>query len=138
MTIKIGTDEEKELILAKYPYTSAVMHQGGSLVIAYEEKEIIGFLWSFSREIPVPIGKTEDFINVIEIFNARHRRKGIGSLMVQKCIDLAREKGSYQVRAYCEADNKSSHMLWIKNGFSVSPVKLENQQIIGSYVAYVL
>ena len=138
MIIKIGSDEDREVILAKYPYTAGVMRQGGSLVIAYERTEISGFSWSFRREIPVPIGKTEDFINVVEVFNAEHRCKGIGSLIVQKCIDVARENGSYQVRAYCDANNISSHMLWVKNGFSVSPVKMENGQIIGSYVAYVL
>lgn len=138
MIIRMGTDEDKEMILAKYPYTSGVMRQGGSLVIAYEKNEIAGFSWSFRRDIPVPIGKTEDFINVIEVFNEEHRCKGIGSLIVQKCIDVARENGSYQVRAYCDANNISSHMLWVKNGFSVSPVKMDNNQIVGSYVAYVL
>ena len=70
MMIRVGTEEEKELILEKYPYTSQVMHQGGSLVIASEYNEIVGFSWTFTREIPASIGKTEDFINVIEIFDA--------------------------------------------------------------------
>lgn len=138
MLVRMGTDEEKEYILSKYPYTSSVMYQGGSLVVAQEKNEIVGFAWSFRRDIPVPVGKTEDFINVIEVFQAEHRCKGVGSLIVQKCIDVARENGSYQVRAYCDANNKSSHMLWVKNKFSVSPVKMENEQIPGSYVAYVL
>ena len=138
MIIRIGSDKDKEMILAKYPYTSGVMREGGSLVIAYEKNEILGFSWSFRRDVPAPIGKMEDFINVIEVFDDKHRCKGIGSLIVQKCIDVARENGSYQVRAYCDANNISSHMLWVKNGFSVSPVKMENNQIVGSYVAYVL
>lgn len=138
MLVRMGTDEEKEYILSKYPYTSSVMYQGGSLVVAQEKNEIVGFAWSFRRDIPVPVGKTEDFISVIEVFQAEHRCKGVGSLIVQKCIDVARENGSYQVRAYCDANNKSSHMLWVKNKFSVSPVKMENEQIPGSYVAYVL
>ncbi len=138
MIIRMGTDEDKEMILAKYPYTSGVMRQGGSLVIAYDKNEIAGFSSSFGSHIPVPIGKKEDFINVIEVFNEEQRCKGIGSLIVQKCIDVARENGSYQVRAYCDANNISSHMLWVKNGFSVSPVKMDNNQIVGSYVAYVL
>ncbi len=138
MIIKIGTDEEKKLILAKYPYTSQVMHQGGTLVTAVENDEILGFSWTFRREIPAPIGKTEDFINVIEVFNAENRRKGIGSAIVRRCIEIARESGSYQVRAYCDINNVSSNMLWVKNGFTVSPVKMENGQIAGSYVAYLL
>lgn len=136
MVIRIGTEKEKELILTKYPYTSQVMHQGGSLVIAIENSEILGFCWSFRREIPVPIGKAEDFINVVEVFREEHRCKGVGSLLIKKCIDIARESGTYQVRAYCDAGNMPSHMLLVKNGFTISPVKMENGQIVGSYVAY--
>lgn len=107
-------------------------------MVAREKNEILGFSWSFRRDIPIAVGKTEDFINVIEIFDDENRCKGIASLIVQKCIEVARENGSYQIRAYCDAYNIPSHMLWVKNGFSVSPVKMENNQIVGSYVAYVL
>ena len=138
MVIKAGNDEEKEIILSKYPYTAQVMHQGGTLIVAIDSGAITGFAWSFRQDIPAAVGRTEDFINVIEVFDAGHRCKGIGSLMVKKCIETAREGGSYQVRAYCDANNVSSHMLWVKNGFTVSPVKMENGQIIGSYVAYKL
>ena len=136
MDVRMGTDEEKELILTKYPYTSQVMRPGGSLVIAVENSEIAGFCWSFSREIPVPVGKTEEFVNVVEVFREENRRRGIGSLMIKKCMETAKEQGSYQVRAYCDMNNLPSHMLWVKNGFTISPVKMEDGQIVGSYVAY--
>ncbi|MBQ8515566.1 MAG: GNAT family N-acetyltransferase [Ruminococcus sp.] len=138
MDIRIGTDADRRFILEKYPYTSQVMNQGGYLVVAYESHEILGFSWAFRRKISVSIDKTEDFVNVIEVFKDENRCKGIGSLIVQKCINIAKENGSYQIRAYCDANNQSSHMLWIKNGFAISPVKMENGQIVGSYVAYVL
>jgi len=138
MIIRVGNGKEKELILSKYPYTAQVMHQGGNLIVAIDSNIIIGFAWSFRRDIPVAIGKTEDFINVIEVFDVEHRCKGIGSLIVKKCIDIARECESYQVRAYCDVNNVSSQMLWAKNGFTVSPVKLEDGQIVGAYVAYKL
>lgn len=136
MIVRVGTEEEKQWILTNYPYTSQVMHQGGSFLLADQRGEILGFCWSFRREIPVLAGRTEDYINVIEIFREEYKRKGIGSLLVQKAIGIARENGSYQVRAYCDAGNLPSHMLWLKNGFTISPVKMENGQIVGSYVAY--
>ena len=136
MIIRIGNDEEKEFILSKYPYTAQVMHEGGSLIVAVEADIIMGFSWSFRREIPAPVGRTEEFINVIEVFDAENRCRGIGSLIVQKSIETARENGCYQVRAYCDANNVPSHMLWVKNGFTVSPVKMEDGRIAGSYVAY--
>lgn len=138
MTIRVGSKEEKEFILSKYPYTAQVMRQGGSLIVAVEGGAIMGFLWSFRREIPVAVGRTEEFINVIEVFDAEQRCRGIGSLMVKKCLETARKNECYQVRAYCDANNLPSHMLWVKNGFTVSPVKMENGRIVGSYVAYKL
>lgn len=84
------------------------------------------------------MGRKEEYINVIEVFDAEHRCRGVGSLMVERCIETARENECYQVRAYCDANNIASHMLWVKNGFTVSPVKMDNGQIIGSYVAYKL
>ena len=138
MIVRVGNENEKDFILSKYPYTSQVMYQGGTLIVAIDSNSIVGFAWSFRRDIPVSIGKTEDFINVIEVFDAEHRRKRIGSSIVKKCIEVARENGSYQVRAYCDVNNIASHMLWVKNGFAVSPVKMENDQIVGSYVTYKL
>lgn len=137
MIIKLGTEADKNYILKKYPHTSQVIYGDGYMITACENGEIIGFAWTFTREIPI-VNKTEDFINVIDIFSEENRRKGIASLMVQKIIELAREHGSYQVRAYCDINNVSSHMLWLKNGFSISPVKMPDNQIVSSYVAYVL
>lgn len=138
MNIRLGTAEDKYIILNKYPYTSQVMYEGGNLLIADREETIIGFLWSFRRNIPVPIEKMEEFINVIEIFSDTDRRIGVGSLLVQKCIEIAKENDCYQVRAYCDVNNIPSHMLWVKNGFTISPVKLEDDSIPGSYVFYKL
>lgn len=138
MTIRVGSNEEKEFILSKYPYTAQVMRSGGSLVVAAKGESILGFSWSFRREIPAAVGKTEEYINVIEVFDAEQRCRGIGSLIVKKCIETARENQCYQVRAYCDINNLPSHMLWVKNGFTVSLVKMENGQIVGSYVAYKL
>lgn len=108
------------------------------MVVAAKGESILGFSWSFRREIPAAVGKTEEYINVIEVFDAEQRCRGIGSMIVKKCIETARENQCYQVRAYCDINNLPSHMLWVKNGFTVSPVKMENGQIVGSYVAYKL
>lgn len=138
MNIRLGTEEDKNAILEEYPYTAQVMHTGGDLIVAYENSKIAGFLWSFTRDILANVDKTESFINVIEVFNPQCRSKGIGSLMVKKCIELARENGCYQVRAYCDINNIPSNMLWIKNDFTISPVAYENGKIPGSYVTYKL
>ena len=108
MTIRVGSNEEKEFILSKYPYTAQVMRSGGCLVVAVEGESLLGFSWSFRREIPAAVGKTEEYINVIEVFDAEQRCRGIGSLIVKKCIEMARENQCYQVRAYCDINNLPS------------------------------
>lgn len=82
----------------------------------------------------------ENFINVIEVFDSKNRNKGVASAIVKKCMEIAKENGSYQIQAYCDVNNVASHMLWRKNKFGISPVQMEtrNWQVVGSFVTYVL
>lgn len=137
MTIKLGNEEDKKWILDTYPYTRQVLYEGGILIVAVDdEKKINGFSWAFRRYIPIESEYIEDFINVIEVFDKSKRCKGIGSLLIQKHIEVARENGCYQVRAYFDAGNMASQKLWLKNKFTISPIKNEQDQVLGSYAAY--
>lgn len=138
MKIALGTEIDKVQIINRFPHTSQVIGNGGTLIIAKKGSEIIGFLWAFIRDIPNAGNVTEMFINVVEIFEDRHQGKGIGSLMVAKCIETAREYSCYQVRAYFDISNIPSNRLWIKNSFAISPIKLDNGSIPGAYVTYKL
>ncbi len=134
-----GNEATRKEIVSKYPHTAPMMWEGGSLIVAYDDNnEIVGFLWSFRREIPAPVGTlTEDFINVIEVCDG-HKEQGVGSALVQKCIEKAKTDGVYQVRAYCDIHNVSSHHLWAKNRFGISPVKMPDGNIVGSFVIFVI
>lgn len=136
--IQKGSEKEKEEIMKKYPGTKNVIRDGGILITALKCNEIIGFLWMFKREILAPINKNEWFINVIDVPDAEYRRKGVGSGLVQEAIRCARDDGVYQLSAYCDIANVSSHLLWLKNGFSVLPVHLADGSVPGSFVGFVL
>ena len=140
MECSIGTALDKEQILKQYPYTAQVIHDDGYIVIATNDEEIMGFAFVFRRSIPAPVADNymEDFINVIEVFNETDRNHGIGSALVEKCIEVARANKNYQIRAYCDINNVTSHRLWIKNKFGISPVKMPDGSILGSFVTYVL
>lgn len=138
MNIIIGTEKDKTEILEKYPYTKQVLGDGGILIVAKNDKETVGFLWAFIRDIPVAVNEKELFINVIEVFDAQYRCNGIGSYLVKKCIEVARLDNCYQVRAYCDINNIPSNMLWRKNGFGIAPVKMGDNSIPGAYVTYKL
>ena len=138
MDILLGASTDREEILAQYPYTKQVLGNGGILIVARANNNILGFLWAFEQDIPVSIEKKETFINVVEVFNEQDRCKGIGSLLVEKCIEAARANCCYQIRAYCDMGNIPSNMLWVKSGFAISPVKMADGNIPGSYVTYKL
>ena len=78
MNIRLGNETERNDILEKYPYTSQVLGNGGYLIVADENDEIVGFLWGYVQDIPVSINKKEMFINVIETFNPKFRKRKIG------------------------------------------------------------
>jgi len=136
--IRLGTEDEKQKLLTDYPNVQNVIRDGGYFIIAKIEDTIVGFLWAFKRKIPAPVEQNEFFINVIEVIYTNLRCHGVASKMLNEMIEIAKEEKAYQVRAYCDIGNVSSHYLWLKNKFSISPVKMEDGTIRGSFVSYIL
>ena len=139
MKFRKATHDEISAWLEKEPYMKNVMWIGENTLTLFaldENEQKIAFLFAFYREIEAPLnGKTEWFINVIDV-NESIRGKGVGSALIQEMIKIAKESDAIQVRAYCDIQNVSSHMLWLKNNFGISPVKGSNGQIPGSFVVY--
>lgn len=138
--IRNGTEKDKQTLLSNYPDLQKffVMCDTEYLIVAERENDIIGFLWAYKRDIPAPIEAQKIFINAIEVFNDELRCQGIGTEMVQKLIEIARKEQVYQVRASVQIGNVASHRLWFKNKFSISPVKMPDADIVGSFVSFVL
>ena len=136
--IRIGTDAEKQKLLNDYPNIKNVVRDGGYFIVAQIEDTIVGYLWGFKRKIPAPVEQDEIFINIIEVIYTNLRCQGMASSMLQKIIEIAKEEKVYQVRAYCDIVNVPSHRLWLKNKFSISPVKMPDGSIAGSFVSFVL
>jgi len=137
--IRVASKKDIKRLIKHYPHIKQVMCSGDNSVtlIACDGDTVIAFLSSSIREIPAPIGGlSECFINVIEVFDIKSRCQGIGSALVRAIIRISTERKAAQVRAYCEIHNVASHMLWIKNGFGISPVKAGDGTICGSYVTY--
>ena len=133
-----GTENDKQKLLNDYPNLHNFFGDNGYLIVAKKENDIIGFIWAFKRDIPAPVEAQEMFINAIEVLNIDLRSQGIGSKMIEKIIEIAKEEKVYQVRAYCDIRNIPSHRLWLKNKFAISPVKMPDNTIAGSFVSYVL
>ena len=138
MTIRLGTDTEKQELLADYPNIKNVIRDGGYFIVAKIEDTVVGYLWAFKRKIPAPVEQDEIFINIIEVIYTNLRCQGVASKMISAIIEIAKEEKAYQVRAYCDIGNVPSHRLWLKNKFSISPVKMPDGSIAGSFVSYLL
>ena len=138
MIIRLGTDAEKQKLLTDYPNIKNVIRDGGYFIVAKIEDTVVGYLWAFKREIPAPVEQDEIFINIIEVIYTNLRCQGVASKMISEIIKIAKEEKVYQVRAYCDIGNVPSHRLWLKNKFSISPVKMPDGSIAGSFVSYLL
>lgn len=136
MNIRIGQEADTEQIIRIRPEAASFFTK--DYFIVAEEDEILGCATIFRRKIPAPVQASEAFIYLIDVFREKNRQKGTGSLMVQKILEIERQAGTYQVRAYCDIQNIASHRLWLRNGFGISPDKMPNGEIFGSFVTYVL
>lgn len=137
MTVRMGTAEDKLKIIGKRPQAEGYFSDGGYFLVAEENGVTAGFAAVFLRDIPAPVQGREAFINLIEVFED-YQRKGTATLLVQEILKLEKSKGTYQVRAYCDIHNAASHALWRKNKFGISPVKMPDDSLAGSFVTYVL
>ena len=138
MIIRLGTDAEKQKLLTDYPNIKNVIRDGGYFIVAKIEDTVVGYLWAFKRKIPAPVEQDEIFINIIEVIYTNLRCQGVASKMISEIIEIAKEEKVYQIRAYCDIGNFPSHRLWLKNKFSISPVKMPDGSIAGSFVSYLL
>lgn len=139
LNIRQANEQDIDQLIHMLPGIKPVLCTGkdGYTLVAMENGNVIAFTSVFRREIPAPLnGKTEDFINVIDVFDDSYRNKGVGSALINEVKKIAYETGSMQVRAYCDISNEASHALWEKNNFGISPVKNKDGTIWGSFVTF--
>lgn len=139
MNIRQANEQEIDDIIHMLPGIKPVLciDKDGYTLVAMDKGNIVALVSVFKREIPAPLyGKTEEFINVIDVIDTSYRNKGVGSALIDEVKKIALETGSMQVRAYCDINNEASHALWIKNNFGISPVKNSDGTILGSFVTY--
>lgn len=84
-----------------------------------------------------PLSKTY-FGTVGKVLYTNLRCRGIASAMPEEIIKVAKAENVYQVRAYCDIGNVPSHRLWLKNRFSIRPVKLPDGSVVDSFVSRIL
>ena len=62
----------------------------------------------------------------------KHRRKGIGGLLVRGCLELAKAVGVELVHLQADLDNPASHRLYARNGFIYAiPASKDSRGMVG-------
>jgi ribosomal protein S18 acetylase RimI-like enzyme len=90
---------------------------GHHLLIAYSDGEPAGFVSGV--EMTHPDKGTEMFLYELEVGEA-HRRKGVGTALVEALKNLARERGNYGMWVLCDEDNEAANKTYRKAGGSDS------------------
>lgn len=137
--VKIATFREKRWIIGKYPHTRKFLNRKGLLYIATENESCIGFAFIQKRKMVNEPFLTEELILVIEVMREEWRRKGVASELIAKIKEDARARGRYQLIAYYQKENISSHKLWMKNGFGIAVERqAESGKITGCQAVFKL
>jgi ribosomal protein S18 acetylase RimI-like enzyme len=90
---------------------------GHHLLIAYVDGAPAGFVSGV--EMTHPDKGTEMFLYELEVGEA-HRRKGVGTALVEALKNLARERGNYGMWVLCDEDNEAANKTYRKAGGSDS------------------
>jgi len=115
-----ATREERMEILRK-----ALRNADYELVVAELDGETVGFIdqWiihDFAH------GAKLSYIQNLYI-TAKHRRKGIGSLLLEEIIRSAENKGVLEAHVVTEFENKAAIKLYRKHGFVEESLQLERE-----------
>ncbi len=80
---------------------------------AYIDNEPVGWVWG--AHMWRPDGRRMSYVHEIDVVEA-HRRKGVGSSLVEAAVGLARRNGSHRLWLITGVDNDSAHAFYDANG----------------------
>lgn len=111
----------------------------GFSIVAMAEGKPVGAIGLYWNELPIPLtGTREAYINIIEVIPA-FRGRGIATELVNRSIELCREEGVYQVRAWSSDDKIQALPMWRRLGFALCPADNPwHAGLKGFFVGYVL
>ncbi len=122
---------------------SADWHLRSHLLVAHVDHRPVGFL----RFVVQVIGLEDDHEPVtlhgqalieakILAFGVRgeYRRLGIGRALQQKAVQIAMERGCYQVRSFSGGNHSENHRLKLEMGFGIQPIVRDGDTRCAYYI----
>jgi ribosomal protein S18 acetylase RimI-like enzyme len=96
-----NTKEDMEIFLSRTFSKEVLMNEVGAeqniFLLAYEGDQPVGYMRMRENNIPPQLG-TDKAIEIARIYSIKTAiGKGVGSALMQKCIDIAKEKNHHTV-----------------------------------------
>ncbi len=80
---------------------------------AYLDNDPVGWIWG--AHMRRPDGRMMSYVHEIDVV-AAHRRKGVGSSLIEAAVGLARRNGSHGIFLMTGADNDAANALYREMG----------------------
>ena len=113
-----------ELVNSGYNNMLQFQRDGSAILIgAFEGVTIIGFLWSYLREV---MGEQRVHIGHL-IVDSRSRSEGIGTKLMNTLEGIANEKGIKKFELMTTVENDKTMKFYRSNGFVTVRVQLEKE-----------
>ncbi len=124
--ILVATKTDLNEIISLYPRLEGMVFENNNssyTLIVKNDQKIVGCASIKRRIFKLPTVKwQDDFIFVIDIFEDVNKRKGYGTLLINKIKMIARKNNSDQVSAMSSICNYNVQAFWLKQGFVNIPI----------------
>jgi len=93
-------------------------------IVAEEDKRVIGVIYGYFREIPTAVlenwGVSKVATIELLVVNPEYGEQGIGTLLLEKLIDVFKRAGTDMIGLTCPVKAKQARRLYERLGFKVS------------------
>lgn len=116
-----NTKEDMDIFLSKTFTREALMKEVGAenniFLLAYDGNEVVGYVRMRENNIPPQLG-TERAMEIARIYSVKTSiGKGVGKALMQKCIDIAKEKNHHTIWLGVWEHNQRAIDFYIRWGF---------------------
>jgi diamine N-acetyltransferase len=112
-----------ESVSDKKYFTKVLNNPNAMCLIAEEKGKPVGYLTAAPKEMDWRMSKYLEIESMVVI--PQHRSKGVGTLLLEKCLEMAKAKGYQKVYVTSYFDNIKAIEFYKRNGFKPIDLSLE-------------
>lgn len=111
--------------LGKTYFTNTINNQKDLLLVAEDEEKLVGYIGASPKEIEY---RKSNYLEVDNLGVAKaYRRKGVATLLMEKCIAWAKEQGYQKLYLTSYFKNTNAITFYKQNGFSEINISLKKK-----------